>query len=137
VTTRLQPGVAAYSRIYASAGARPTYLWEGIIGMLIEFSVADFRSILSRQTLGLGANAKDSHLARNVPSAARTSAAYFGPPLSMVRTQPVRATCSERCYSCIALSRVVGLAICRHEGARASAWKRCPGEFDVESSPNR
>ena len=85
MTTRLQPGVAAYSRIYASAGARPTYLWEGIIGMLIEFSVANFRSILSRQTLGLGANAKDSHLARNVASAARTSAAYFGPPLSMVR----------------------------------------------------
>jgi len=105
--------------------------------MLIEFSVANFRSILSRQTLGLGASAKDSHLARNVASAARPSAAYFGPPLSMVRTPPVRATCSERCYSCIALSRVVGLAICRYEVARERPWKHCPGEFDVESSPNR
>jgi hypothetical protein len=32
----------------ASAAARPTYLWEGIIDMLIEFSVANFCSILSR-----------------------------------------------------------------------------------------
>jgi hypothetical protein len=42
---------------------------EGFAGMLIKFSVANFRSVLSRQTLSLAANDKDDHLARNVSSA--------------------------------------------------------------------
>lgn len=53
--------------------------------MLIEFSVANFRSILSRQTLGLVANATDDHLGRNVASAGQDidgvlrSAVIYGP----------------------------------------------------------
>lgn len=52
--------------------------------MLIEFSVANYRSILSRQALGLGANAKDDHLRRNMASAgedivALRSAVVYGP----------------------------------------------------------
>jgi hypothetical protein len=49
--------------------------------MLIEFSVANFRLILSRPASpwAWARMPKDSHLARNVASAARTSAAYFGP----------------------------------------------------------
>src|SRR6266851_5100011 len=54
--------------------------------MLIEFSVANFRSILSRQTLSLAANDKDDHLARNVSSAGEEdvgsvlrSAVIYGP----------------------------------------------------------
>jgi uncharacterized protein len=53
--------------------------------MLIEFSVANFRSILSRQTMGLGANARDEHLERNIASAGADldnvlrSAVIYGP----------------------------------------------------------
>ena len=53
--------------------------------MLIEFSVANFRSFLSRQTLGLTANTKDDHLGRNVASAGQDidgvlrSAVIYGP----------------------------------------------------------
>src|ERR1700730_7265699 len=53
--------------------------------MLIEFSVANFRSVLSRQTLSLAANDKDDHLARNVSSAGEDvggvlrSAVIYGP----------------------------------------------------------
>lgn len=53
--------------------------------MLIEFSVANFRSVLSRQTLGLVANTKDDHLSRNVASAGHDidgvlrSAVIYGP----------------------------------------------------------
>src|SRR5580692_190531 len=53
--------------------------------MLIEFSVANFRSILSRQTLGLAANARDEHLGRNTASAGADldnvlrSAVIYGP----------------------------------------------------------
>jgi AAA15 family ATPase/GTPase len=58
---------------------------EGFTGMLIEFSVANFRSILSRQTLGLTANERDDHLAGNVASAGQDvggvlrSAVIYGP----------------------------------------------------------
>jgi hypothetical protein len=53
--------------------------------MLIEFSVENFRSFLSRQTLGLTANAKDDHLGRNVASTGQDidgvlrSAVIYGP----------------------------------------------------------
>jgi len=53
--------------------------------MLIEFSVANFRSVLSRQTLSLAANDKDDHLGRNVSSAGEDvggvlrSAVIYGP----------------------------------------------------------
>jgi hypothetical protein len=53
--------------------------------MLIEVSVANFRSILSRQTLSLAANANDDHLRRNVMSsdqddgAVLRSAVIYGP----------------------------------------------------------
>ncbi len=53
--------------------------------MLVEFSVANFRSILSRQTLGLAANARDEHLGRNIASAGADldnvlrSAVIYGP----------------------------------------------------------
>jgi uncharacterized protein len=53
--------------------------------MLIEFGVANFRSMLSRQTLGLAANTKDEHLALNVASAGEDvggvlrSAVIYGP----------------------------------------------------------
>ena len=53
--------------------------------MLMEFSVANFRSVLSRQTLSLVANTKDDHLPRNVASmsadvdGALRSAVIYGP----------------------------------------------------------
>jgi hypothetical protein len=56
--------------------------------MLIEFSVANFRSIRSRQTLGLTANSKDHHLGRNIASgpedldAVLRSAVIYGPNAS-------------------------------------------------------
>jgi len=59
--------------------------FKGIIDMLIEFSVANFRSILSRQALSLVANTNDDHLARNVASVgpdadgALRSAVIYGP----------------------------------------------------------
>jgi uncharacterized protein len=58
---------------------------EGFTDMLIEFSVANFRSVLSRQTLSLVANTTDNHLARNVANVgpdvdgALRSAVVYGP----------------------------------------------------------
>jgi hypothetical protein len=48
--------------------------------MLIEVSVANFRSILSRQTLSLAANANDDHLRRNVMSSDQDDGAVFALP---------------------------------------------------------
>lgn len=53
--------------------------------MLIEFSVSNFRSMLSRQTISLVANGKDDHLGRNVASVDQDvdgvlrSAVIYGP----------------------------------------------------------
>jgi uncharacterized protein len=52
--------------------------------MLVEFSVANFRSILGRQSLGLSAHSKDTHLADNVAQAPELgevlrSAVIYGP----------------------------------------------------------
>jgi uncharacterized protein len=56
----------------------------GGLTMLLEFSAANYRSILERQVLGLAANGKDDHLQRNVGSAgeditAIRSAVLYGP----------------------------------------------------------